>query len=313
MRWVSGLGKDAQDCPGPVLSRCMHAARDIAALCERKSLFAEISNFSFSIAGDIQERDTPSKRVLIVFGRGFENSKNCFCISSSIEEAQISRMGRPKKDSKQITIHFPVDRTALARKRRPGQKAPTARHGPKLSSQNQTAGSAPAGSRRSGLSWRETLERRDAAWEVRRPASERRFLASYLQVGEWERMKHALILNHIQDRVREALSRTLESHQCSQDASECQWEPLEDLKVAFIDLETRDFLNIPSCRCKICGEVASVEPEDIGCFPATPSQPVTWFGYGLLRAISFTKKTKGISIQGKEFLSLKWTGGLVLQ
>lgn len=216
-------------------------------------------------------------------------------------------MGRPKKDSKQITIYFPVDQTALPIKRRPGQKAPTARHGPKLSSQKKTAGPAPAGSRRSGLSWRETVERRDAAWEVRRSASEKRYLASYLQVREWNRMKHALILNHIQDRVREVFARALESHQCSQGASDCRWEASEDLKVAFIDLETRGFLNIPSCRCKLCGEVASVEPEDIGCFPATPSQPVTWFGYGLLRAISFIKKTKGISIQGKEFSSLKWT------
>jgi hypothetical protein len=62
-RWVPGLGKDAQDCRGPVLSRCMHAARDIAAL-------AEISNFSFLFAiNSIQHRHTPSKRVLVVFGQ----------------------------------------------------------------------------------------------------------------------------------------------------------------------------------------------------------------------------------------------------
>lgn len=130
-------------------------------------------------------------------------------------------------------------------------------------------------------------------------------MTSCIQVKEWDRMKHALILDHIQGRVKETLLRALKSHLCLQavnnHCSECRWERQEDLRVAFIDLETRGFLNIPSYKCEMCGDVISVEPEDVGCFPATPVQPVTWFGHGLLRAVSFCKGPKKISVQGTSF------------
>jgi hypothetical protein len=203
-------------------------------------------------------------------------------------------MGRPKKDSKQITIHFPVDRRGLARTKRPGQKAPPARHGPKPHSQRIQTDST---SRRSGISWRETMERRGAAWEVRRPASERRVLASYLQVRNWEKQKRELVLNHVQDRVREAFIRAKTLHKCCS-SSNCHWQSMEELKVAFVDIETRGFLKIPSSKCNTCGEAISVEPEDIGCFPATPAQPVTWFGSNIMFASRFAALRGGFSAEG---------------
>lgn len=202
-------------------------------------------------------------------------------------------MGRPKKDSKQVTIHFPVDRRGLTRTKRPGQKAPPARHGPRPLQQRQT-GSMP---RKSGISWRETVERRGAAWEVRRPAAERRFLASYLQVRNWETQKRAMILNHVQDRVREAFIRAKTLHKCCI-SPECNWQQMEDLKVAFVDIETRGFLQVPSSKCNACEEVISVEPEDIGCFPATPAQPVTWFGSNIMFAARFAALRGGFSAEG---------------
>lgn len=214
-------------------------------------------------------------------------------------------MGRPPRGAGQITKHLAApDQQTGSRPRapRPNQRGPEPRYGNKRERESDSDDDEPSSRqpKPSGISHKERRKRWAEAQAARRDPALLRYIKSAPKVKEWQEQMKDWRLKHLQKRLIDVEEDVKFRHVCCAEAKGigCLVDVAPKRK-QYRDLGLIGFISVRQFKCETCAAVISAEPEDVGCFPLSPTQQNVWLDQMMLENAQYLALRGGLSAGSK--------------